>query len=281
MRHISVNGLKLPEGWEENVDKLKKEIEAADPEQRKELIKKQAALWGELKNELSKYSYGKCWYCETKEPRSDRVVDHFRPKNRVAERKDHSGYWWLVFDWKNYRYSCTFCNSLRKSEKDEPAGGKADHFPIIDESRRSCDPKDPIENELPYLLDPIKQSDTLLLSFDKSGSAIPCYNDVASIHCQRAKKTIELLHLNHPDLCEARYVVCDEINKLIEEGDRAFSRQEENEDAALVGNESFESIVRRLRIMVDKTAEYSRAARAMLSGYKTKPWVSSMLEDLS
>ena len=279
MRHIPFDNLDLPDGWIEEVDQLKKEIESAESKEKKVLIDKKAKLWRDLKKSLSEFSKGKCWYCETKEPRSDRVVDHFRPKNRVAERKDHSGYWWLAFDWKNYRYSCTFCNSLRKSEEEEPAGGKADHFPIIDENRRACDPKDPIENELPYLLDPVKQSDTLLLSFDKSGSAIPCYNDVASIHCQRAKKTIELLHLNHPDLCEARYVVCDEINKLIEEGDRAFSRQEENEDAALVGNESFESIVRRLRIMVDKTAEYSRAAKAILSDYEKIPWVKSMLQD--
>lgn len=279
MRHISFDNLDLPDGWVDKVNQLKQDIESAKPEARKELINKNAKLWRDLKEALSEFSNGKCWYCETKEPRSDRVVDHFRPKNRVAERDDHPGYWWLAFDWHNYRYSCTFCNSLRKSKDDEPAGGKADHFPIIDEQRRAYNPGDPIGDELPYLLDPIRNGDTLLLTFADDGQAVPCYSDGDSLHCKRAEQSIKLLHLDHPEIREARYVICDEIKQLVKEGDRAFLRQEESDAAALVGNESFEGIVRKLRKMVDKKAEYSRAARALLGGYKTKPWVNSMLED--
>lgn len=279
MRHIPFDNLDLPDGWVEKVDQLKQVIESAEPKDRKELINKNAKLWRDLKETLSEFSNGKCWYCETKEFRSDRVVDHFRPKNRVAERDDHPGYWWLAFDWTNYRYSCTFCNSLRKSEKDEPAGGKADHFPIIDEQRRACDPDGSIEDEFPYLLDPIRNGDTPLLTFTDDGRAVPCYTDDNSLHYERANQSIELFHLNHPEICEARYSICYEIKQLVKEGNRAFSRQEESADAALVGNESFEGTVRKLRKMVDKNAEYSRAARAILAGYKTEPWVNSMLED--
>jgi hypothetical protein len=195
---------------------------------------------------------------------------------------DHPGYWWLAFDLENYRYSCTFCNSLRKSEADEPAGGKADHFPIVDEDRRAYEPNNPIQDELPFILDPRSQGDPLLLTFEDDGRAIPRYgNDDSSLHCKRASISIKIYHLNHPDVKEARFTVCNEIHELVKEGDRAFLRQSENLHAALVGRESFDGIVRRIRLMVDRDAEYSRAARAVLSSYRSKPWVESILEDLN
>lgn len=279
MRYIKFEDIRLPDRWKESVEKVKAEIESAEPEERKKLIDKNAKLWRELKTILSDLSYNKCWYCETKELRSDRVVDHFRPKKRVAERKDHPGYWWLAFDWSNYRYSCTFCNSYRKSEEDEPAGGKADHFPIIDEDRRATKPADPIEDEFPVLLDPIKNSDSLLLTFEDDGGAVPLYPIEMETPYKRAKVSIEFYHLDHPDIKERRYQVCKEIKQLVAEGDRAMVRQEEGPDAALPANECFESIVRRLREMIDRTAEYSRAARVVLNSFRGNPWVESVLAD--
>lgn len=280
MRYVAEDNLQLPEGWVERAEAAKEALLDSAQEDRPEIMNRNSAIWRDVRRELAKLSNGKCWYCETKEPRSDRVVDHFRPKNRVAERNDHPGYWWLAFDLGNYRYSCTFCNSLRRSEDDATAGGKADHFPIVDETRRALDPSDPIQDELPYLLDPRSVSDPLLLTFQDDGRAVPRYdNDEDSLHYKRADVSIQHYHLNHPEIREARFAVCDEVKKLIGEGDRAFVRQEENPQAALVGRESFDGIVRRIRLMVDKDAEYSRAARAILTSYRTMPWVESILED--
>jgi 5-methylcytosine-specific restriction endonuclease McrA len=279
MRHIKFEDIQLSEEWEDSAKKVRADIEAAEPGDRKKLIEKNAKLWRDLKTTLADFSYNKCWYCETKELRSDRVVDHFRPKNRVAERKDHPGYWWLAFEWSNYRYSCTFCNSYRKSEKDKPAGGKADHFPIVDENRRAANPADSIDDEFPMLLDPVKNGDSLLVTFDDDGSAVPIYPDEKSIPHQRAKASIAFYHLDHPEIKERRYQVCREIKQLVVEGDRAMMRQDEGPAAALPANECFEGVLRRLREMIDKTAEYSRAARAALSSFRGSPWVESVLAD--
>jgi hypothetical protein len=280
MRHISDDELALPAGWAEEAAAAHQAVCGAPAAEKRQVIKDHSDSWRKTRATLAKLSDGKCWYCETKEPRSDRVIDHFRPKNSVAERNDHPGYWWLAFDVDNYRYSCTFCNSLRRSELEEPSGGKADHFPIWDEARRSFGPEDPVEDELPCLLDPKKKADTLLLTFGEDGRAVPTYSkEQHSVSFQRADTSIKLYHLNHPEIGEARLVLCNEVKELVREGDRAFARQEENPAAALVGTESFESVVRRIRAMIDKKAEYSRAARAKLRGYRTIPWVESILED--
>jgi hypothetical protein len=282
VRYIPIDGLNLPDGWTERAENALEQLIMLEPEERSDYINNHSAIWRdrELKAALSALSKGKCWYCESKEIRSDRVIDHFRPKNSVAERNDHPGYWWLAFNLSNYRYSCTFCNSLRKSEADEPSGGKSDHFPIVDENRRAYEPNNPIQDEFPFILDPRSQGDTLLITFEDDGRAIPCYaNDENSLHCKRAIISIRIYHLNHPDVKEARFTVCNEIHELVKEGDRAFLRQDENIHTALVGKESFDGIVRRIRSMVDRDAEYSRAARAVLSSHRTKPWVESILED--
>jgi hypothetical protein len=64
---------------------------------------------------------GKCAYCEQKiysDQHGD--LDHFRPKGAVADEnyepvmiavdgevKDHPGYYWLCYNWKNLLPSCT------------------------------------------------------------------------------------------------------------------------------------------------------------------------------
>ncbi len=34
-------------------------------------------------------------------------------RGSVLENSENEGYWWLAFDWKNYRYFCTWCNQRR------------------------------------------------------------------------------------------------------------------------------------------------------------------------
>src|SRR5690606_29373654 len=92
---------------------------------RSEAINKKSAVWGGAKEALEKLMHGKCWYCEANEVRHDRAVDHFRPKNEVKDHVtdkilDHPGYWWLAFEPDNFRYSCQYCNEIRK---DTEGGG--------------------------------------------------------------------------------------------------------------------------------------------------------------
>jgi hypothetical protein len=76
-----------------------------DPEERKESIEAHAQIWRDLAEWLKGQSYGKCWYSEARETFSYWHVDHFRPKKKVKDLNGNEaqGYWWLAFDWHNYR----------------------------------------------------------------------------------------------------------------------------------------------------------------------------------
>ena len=115
-------------------------------------IARHADLWSEMKPALEELSRGKCWYCESKENRSHFSVDHFRPKSGVAECTDHPGYWWLAFVHENYRFACTYCNSLLRGNPTGEVLGKGIHFPLINEANRVYHPQDP-NDECPCLLD--------------------------------------------------------------------------------------------------------------------------------
>jgi len=80
---------------------------------------------------LEQLSREKCWYCETKQERSNMAVDHFRPKSGVAECAAHPGYWWLALAADNYRFACTYCNSLLK---DGEAGDPECHSSAMEEA---------------------------------------------------------------------------------------------------------------------------------------------------
>jgi hypothetical protein len=142
----------LPDDWQERVDEAadyvekkvataKKdavargiggaEIDALCLQARHKAINAKSSVWRAAGTALRRASHDKCWYCETRENRSDKPVDHFRPKNSVIEDDTHPGYTWLAFDWTNLRLSCTFCNSKRRDLEGGTEGGKQDHFPII------------------------------------------------------------------------------------------------------------------------------------------------------
>ncbi len=55
MRHIKFEDIQLPDGWEDSVEKVRSDIESAEPGDRKKLIEKNAKLWRDLKKNLSKF----------------------------------------------------------------------------------------------------------------------------------------------------------------------------------------------------------------------------------
>lgn len=138
MKYISLDELatRLPQGWQENAAAALAEVAKATDNERADKINEYRTVWSDLRQALGELSHRACWYCETRQDRSDKAVDHFRPKNRVAEAADHPGYWWLAFEWRNYRYSCTYCNSRRRSADRVTVGGKQDHFPLVQEQER-------------------------------------------------------------------------------------------------------------------------------------------------
>src|ERR1700712_5979569 len=135
MRYIDINKLQLPDGWLEKAEKLKIRMTAANNEFDRNKILNDNPIWQELLIPLSELSKGKCWYSEAREIMSDRDVDHFRPKSQAMNENKglRDGYWWLAYDWDNYRLSSTYSNQKRKDkyQKDKKTGGKGCYFPLF------------------------------------------------------------------------------------------------------------------------------------------------------
>lgn len=215
---VSVRPEEIPMEWRERAARLTAELEACvdDGEElpkgerstaaqkRKEIIDKNEGVWRELKDTLMRWSYGKCWYSELRDVGSDYHVDHFRPKGRVRNpgEDEREGYWWLAFDWTNYRMAVAWCNSSHKSEEG-PAKGKRDQFPL----GRNCKPattSGEVAAEKPVLLDPTSAFDTLLVDFDETGLPQPVED---GWNRERVLTTRTVLHLDAPRMVEARQEV--------------------------------------------------------------------------
>ncbi len=277
----------LDPGWAEIANQARDALFAADqssvdPEQRvqarKKVIDDNEKIWKDkrIKNKMRDLSFNKCWYCETEETRSDTAVDHFRPKNGVKECIDHPGYWWLAFDWSNYRYSCTFCNEKRKDEDTKITGGKGTNFPLVDPDARLYEPGD-LTVEKPVLLDPLEEQDVLLLSFNPDGTAISFYSEKERpVFYKRATDSILYYNLNQKGLKERRQkLICETIKELVAEGDKYFSRSDNAQDRS--AQEAFGDILKKLSSMISPKAEYSATAKCMLSNFQDRPWVYTFM----
>lgn len=159
----------------------------------------------EVRTALERLFHDKCAYCESKmTATADWDVDHFRPKRRVAEREDHRGYYWLIYEWANLYPSCQHCNQRRKDRPrwadptERPAGGKADQFPLLDESTRVMRPSNDVYAEHTLLIDPCFDDPEDYLGYDATGQILSLdYNPYG-------QKTIEVLRLYRGRLRDSR-----------------------------------------------------------------------------
>jgi uncharacterized protein (TIGR02646 family) len=227
---------------------------------RSKTIDKFGDIWATLKPVLESAANKKCWYCESIQARSDKAVDHFRPKNRVAGVRGSEGYWWLSFEWSNYRYSCTYCNSRRVI--DESAGGKHDNFPIAADATRGEYDATTIDldrQERPLLLDPTRIRDVKLLSFDVTdGSAVPAVTEAADpVGYKRVVVSIELYHLNEEGLRIARLQKMLRIKDLVNTAEKLPS-----------DDPTYENSLNEIASSIRPDAEHSAAARAMLKSLR-------------
>ena len=277
MKHVNLEELRalLPDDWEERAAVALQAVRSTAADQRSQTIDRYSGLWRELGAALKSLGNGKCWYCESREDRSDKSIDHFRPKNSVAESPDHPGYWWLAFAWINYRYSCTYCNSRRRGSDRATVGGKHDHFPLVDEAARVFN-EGSTDAETPVLLDPARDSDTTLLYFREDGVVSARFReDHNRLHWKRAEASVDLYHLNHEDVVEARRELHRQIKRILELGKIGFADQQTNNAAAAA---TTEYAVGELRGLLDRGSEFSAAARDMISGFRdnSHPWIDAI-----
>lgn len=161
----------------------------------------------EIQDLLSKIYDNKCAYCESIEYKPE--VEHYRPKKSVKEDANHSGYYWLCYEWTNLLPSCHYCNT---------SGGKGTQFPIMGQRIQNA----PIENnefntercklnanellnEKPMLLHPEIDEVENFFGFKQTGEIIGVDN------LGRGKATINICNLNRDNLKIQRQKIIDEL----------------------------------------------------------------------
>jgi uncharacterized protein (TIGR02646 family) len=216
-------------------------------------------VWQELKPELSRLSYGKCWYCESRQSRSDNAVDHFRPK---------SSYPWYAFSYQNYRFACSYCNSPHIHPVTKKSQGKHNHFPLLDNSPVARN-EDEIDLEQPVLLDPCNAADVGLLDFQSDGT--PCAKfPEQPVVLRRVTESIRLYNLDHPELIEQRRLLGLELKRWITRANAIYPKVRENDPGAM---KEFESLIGNISRRLDDHAELSAFARRIVRNYRALDWI--------
>lgn len=280
MIYVDLSKLKLPDDVKKELEEATLQLSRASETDRKKLIGQPkwslakpclAAILGK-DNNPSDY---KCWYCETKDLRFDYHVDHFRPKGRVKNKGSakEPGYWWLAFDYTNFRLSCGYCNTPHKGD-DGQTRGKWDQFPLKKGSARALGPEPDyyLDEDVPLLLDPTKRSDPGLLSFDDEGLARPLYDDgFANL---KARTSIDILNLNEVRIVEARRQLSLRCKQLVEDGNREFIRF--NHSGSPIAGKAFTRICESISELVVPSSEFSAMARYCFQS-TGQPWVQACL----
>ena len=214
MIHIDRNRVEKPSDLNPNLnERLDKEMRQAEQffenkEHRRDQKRFRFKTYTsrEIRNALIALFHGKCAYCETKVGTGSTLdIEHYRPKTSVLESQDHPGYWWLATSWENLLIACNICNRSHYSKSGRR--GKANRFPLLDESKRAFTPKDPISNEVPLILNPCEDEPENHLTYTDDGRVFS--------RTKKGQTSIMVLGLNRPELVEQRKKAIDEINTHI------------------------------------------------------------------
>lgn len=226
-RNISQLLARIPADWLTKSQDLLTQMQSETTiEARKEIIASNADHWTKLRKDFADLSYNKCWYSEKKLTETEMEIDHFRPKGKVYQ-ENHDGYWWLAFDYRNFRLSSRTCNCKRKNTfvGDEEVFGKGTNFPLQADSIRETDHLISLDantfqlgNERIKLLDPIQPEDIQLIDYDfTNGKTIISSNpDIATeLNRLRVSESVKTYNLDSSNLLPERLKISRNINKLI------------------------------------------------------------------
>lgn len=228
----------------------------------------------------------KCWYSEVKLDGADANVDHFRPKGRVREVNtdlentgaESVGYWWLAFEFQNYRLAAMHANQRRVDKKTD--GGKWDYFPIRGNRATEGTPwGEIIEDNLP--LDPCAPADIRLLWFDPDGK--PCLSSWKRTFnprdVERLKASIWLYHLDKQEIQSSRASYVGEIRKDLRRANveyRLWDRYSANPNLQALN--SFNQKVAEIGIKIADDAVFAGAKRcAVRAGIADYPWIEEFI----
>ncbi len=260
-------------------------------EEKNQFIDENRTFWGRIKNQ---FPYNdKCWYSESKESVSVYEIEHFRPVKATMrsrsvlknlrtfieeQRKDWikennykgNGYWWLAFNYKNYRNCGKRINNI-----------KGVRFPLKALSFVAYSEGDDYEKEDILLLDPTKETDPYLLTFDPDGKARPAILDQTAFDYLRAYVSIDIYGLNAIEpLVKHRESKWSECYKAIK---RATEKYSELEEAVDQGNmisfkryydEFMDFVDNDIKPAIDPSSEFSAVAKACVMSYSKYSWVT-------
>lgn len=252
MIYIDLENNPPPTEWINKANALtQKLIDEPNWDEKKKIIDKNAKVWGELKDFLSRLSHDKCWYSEAKESFSHYHVDHFRPKKRAFDNKgdNKGGYWWLTFCWKNYRISGSVGNTK-----------KGDRFCV--RANKANIHTDNTDDEIIYFLDPTVIDDPLKISFEDTGKAIPSSSNHGDWDFVRASYTIENLDLNYEPLVDKRKELWANIVLKIRKIQNLMS--ENNINPSVSKMTEIKEKMKELKLLSSPQSEFSATASACL-----------------
>lgn len=252
MRYIPLREHRPDQAWIDKAKGLLQQLkDASDDEARKLIIDNNSQVWGDLKGWLLGLSYQKCWFSEAKDCFSHWDVEHYRPKKSAKDKNgvEETGYWWLAFDWTNFR----ICGNVGNRKK-------GTFFPLRDGCRRVAIDGD-LRMEYPALLDPADPDDPSLISFNSIGNAIVPADCNDPWEIERIEYSIERYNLNDfPPLVDKRKIVWNECWTHIELylSDMQMYRANRSPTSHL----SMKEHAKQIRAMFEADKEFSSVARA-------------------
>ena len=244
-------------------EELTRQLMALPPDQRNDFIDQHADYWGRLKEYYIELSHGKCWYTEAKEKASYYHMDHFRPKKQPKELLKNceietatstEAYWWLAFDWKNYRLAASIPNT-----------SKGSYFPLKRDTCAIRQGQD-VREEWCGLLDPTNKYDVSLLAFGLDGKVYPACTDTKCWDALRVCLSVRVFDLDNVALVDERkeiQQICKAKIQLIKKAYREYARTN-----SPVYKEMLEKYVTELYDMAQPTAEMSAVARNYIRNYQ-------------
>ena len=126
--------------------------------------------------------------CETQNPSSHDVVEHYRPwdgwRQKRGDKLQKPQYFWLAYDWDNLLFACDVCNDQ---------GHKGNLFPLPDPARRATAQHPDLAVEEPLLINPYGPLDPEEhITWDRD---VPKMRNASPY----GKATIEMLRLDRDD----------------------------------------------------------------------------------
>lgn len=219
-------------------------------------------FWGEFKPILLKLFGNKCWYSECSIDGSFGDVDHFRPKNKSANENGKEiltdGYWWLAYDYENYRLSCEKCNRRYNN------GGKGDCFPV--NNQPAVYPQKTDDN---LLLDPCNPDDYYLIDSDETGAIIAMSSNHYDIRRVEVSKKV----YNWKEFNEGRKRIRLECKTILERFEIHYNKFDSDE---------MEFDIKQIKDLIDSKRPYSSFAKKYIyrkiSGKPYKAILNNLLE---